>query len=319
MKTVCIVYSRANRHGNALAKTLRNSTNKNELTIKIVETGTERRSNAIKIYDDIQESDFVLTIYDQKNPECLVEAGYAIGINADVVVALMPNSRPPSILNKLRAIFLTDDVNENAKIISKRVEMHFKENTLPTDHSIEMIYNKPLPRKSESYLKKYTFQSIVNCLNPDIFAIDKESFRKYGVDFLIHSTGTKENIACVVKKSTKNYPICTEDVWKLLHVARDSNASTVILLTFMHFTEDALSFIRNNSSIILYDIAKLAGDCATCAPGCVDKLSVQQNKIPEKRYKSCQLGELSEMKTDHCGEDFLHTLLNAVRKKVAKS
>ncbi|KMZ55703.1 restriction endonuclease [Dorea sp. D27] len=262
MSSVFISYSYADILARNIVEGLKKSTIEN-LAILTTYQGIGGNNPETQLFDAIRKCDYFVCIFDNYSPNVMLELGYALGRNKNIILVGDYNEIPFDLRN-------FDYIKRNENISDVLMELN------------KRIYSSEILPKEVICYKDYK-ENILHALNEQEF-LDGLSYRDF--EELIYEYLKAQNLPvnyqpltrdrgyhfllptmnCIIeiKKYSKNNKISLSVIRALLGTMVENNMSKGIIISSSGFTQSAINFVQNlKQKIVLLsldDLLKIDGN-----------------------------------------------------------
>lgn len=214
-------------------------------------------SRELGILDFIKKCDYFICVFDSNNPNVMLELGYAIGKNKNIILIAEYNDIPYDLKN-FEYIKRSENINETVMELNKRIclskpkpkEMlsysDYKENIIRAKEDKNFLDNmdyRDFEKIIYEYLRAQNLEVVVQKITRD-----------KGYDFYIPTL----NCVVDVKKYSRNGKISLSIIRTFIGVMIENNADKGIIISSTEFTQSALNFVQNlEQEIVLLSLQDL--------------------------------------------------------------
>lgn len=220
----------------------------------------------VGLLEFIKKCDYFICVFDCNNPNVMLELGYAMGKNKNIILIAEHNDIPYDLKN-FEYIKRSDNINEIVMELNKRLYLNppvlkemicyseYKENIMRAIEDKEFLDNMNY-RDFEKIIYEYLKAQ-------NIPVIYKGQAKDMGYDFHI----PKLNCVVEVKKFNKNVKISLAVIRALIGTMIENDADRGIIISSTEFTKSAINFVQNLQQHIvllsLQDLIRLDGNFET--------------------------------------------------------
>ncbi len=260
MNSIFISYSFSDAFAGKLMTTMKNLLSDNFI---LLDYSQDSWGQNVGILEYVKKCDYFICVFDSNNPNVMLELGYAMGKNKNIILIAEHNDIPYDLRN-FEYIKKSDNINEIVMELNKRIHLNptaFKETVCYND------YKENIMRaiKDKEFLDSMNYRDFENIIyeylkaqNLPIIYQGKE--RDTGYDFLI----PKYSCVVEVKKYNRNGKISLSVIRTVLGIMVENNANKGIIISSTEFTKSAINFVQNLEQDIvllsLQDLIKFDGN-----------------------------------------------------------
>lgn len=262
MRSVFISYSYADILARNIVEGLKKSTIDN-LTILTTDQGIGGYNPETQLFDSIKKCDYFICIFDNYNPNVMLELGYALGRNKDIILVGDYNEIPFDLRN-FDFIKRNENISDVLMELNKRM---YSSEILPKEVICYKEYRENILRalNEQEFLDSLSYKDfeelIYEYLKAQNLPVDYQPVsRDRGYDFLLPTM----NCLIEIKKFSKNNKISLSVIRALLGTMVENNMSKGIIISSSGFTQSAINFVQNLEREIvllsLRDLLKIDGN-----------------------------------------------------------
>lgn len=259
MNSIYISYSFNDAYAGKLMTTMKDLLSNNFI---LLDYSQESWGQNVGILDIIKKCDYFICVFDSNNPNVMLELGYAVGKNKNIILIADYNKIPYDLKN-FEYIRRSDNINEVIMELSKKINLS---NAVPPKSICNSDYKENIERAIEDteFLDNMNYEDfekmIYEYLKAQNFSIIYQGqTRDKEYDFQI----PKLNCFVEIKKYNRNSKISLSAIRAFLGIIVENNADRGIIISSSEFTKSAIDFVQNLEYEILLlslkDLLKLDG------------------------------------------------------------
>lgn len=223
----------------------------------------ERWGQNVGILEFVKKCDYFVCVFDSNNPNAMLELGYAMGKNKNIILIAEHNDIPYDLKN-FEYIKRTDNINGIVMELNRRLSLStpvVKKMTHYNDYK-ESIMRAIEDKEFLDSINYVDFENIIYeyLKAQNIAAVYQGQARNASYDFQI----PKFNCVVEVKKYNRNGKISLSVVRELIGTMVEYGAERGIIISSTEFSRSAINFVQNLEQHIillsLKDLIKLDGN-----------------------------------------------------------
>lgn len=254
MNSVFISYSFNDVFAGKLMETMKDLLPNNFI---LLDYSQESWGQNVGILELVKKCDYFICVFDSNNSNVMLELGYAMGKNKNIILIAEYNDIPYDLKN-FDYIKRSDNINEIVMELNKRL---YLSSPIPKEMICYSDYKENIVKAIEDkeFLDSMNYRDFENIIyeylkaqNLPIIYQGKE--RDTGYDFLI----PKYSCVVEIKKYNRNGKISLSVIRSVLGIMVESNANKGIIISSTEFTKSAINFVQNlEHDIVLLSLQDL--------------------------------------------------------------
>lgn len=217
----------------------------------------------VGILEFVKKCDYFICVFDSNNPNVMLELGYAMGKNKNIILIAEHNDIPYDLKN-FEYIKKGDNINEIVMELNKRIYLShpaLKERICYSDYK-ENIMRAIEDKEFLDSMNYRDFEKIIYeyLKAQNIPVIYQGQARDTGYDFQI----PERNCVVEVKKYNRNGKISLSVIRAFIGTMIENDADKGIIISSTEFTKSAINFVQNLEQHIvllsLQDLIKFDGN-----------------------------------------------------------